>query len=147
MFLSNSVNPANPLFNLHGVPWQIVIYHDMAELKIDTLAASIRRNHYLGIFPEHVLLTYLFVQVHATVNNGSFVSQPIQAFNDILLCLNELCENQYLNVLVVFLSLDFLNNTNQASEFSVISTYNGILCQLDTIRDNLNLLLHSVRIS
>ena len=41
MFLTDTIDTADSLFDLHRVPRQIVIHDDMAELKIKTLAAGI----------------------------------------------------------------------------------------------------------
>lgn len=40
MRLTNTIDAADPLFNFHGIPGQIPIEHDAAELQVKTFAAD-----------------------------------------------------------------------------------------------------------
>ena len=48
--LAYSVNAAKALLYAVGVPWQIIIHHQMRTLQVDTFASGIGGNHDPDIF-------------------------------------------------------------------------------------------------
>lgn len=68
--LTDAVDPAKPLLNPIGVPWQIIIHHEMRALEIDPLARCIGRqqNLHLGIVPERLLGFHAVFPAHAAVD-------------------------------------------------------------------------------
>ena len=63
-FLAVAVNAAHPLLITHGVPGQVIVNQDVTELKIDTFAASLRRNQetHFRFLPEQPLASSLAVR-------------------------------------------------------------------------------------
>ena len=49
MFLTITMTTANPLFNLLGVPRQIVVYDGITELQVQTLRTCVSYNKNLGV--------------------------------------------------------------------------------------------------
>ena len=37
-----AVDTTNPLFNPHGIPWQVVVHHAVGKLKVQTFASNLR---------------------------------------------------------------------------------------------------------
>src|SRR5690606_30221295 len=69
--LANSMNPAEPLLDLVGVPRQIVVDHQMAALKVHTFASSIvcNQDQHVAILHEAFNDLATFLSCHAAVNN------------------------------------------------------------------------------
>jgi hypothetical protein len=44
MFLTNTIYPANALFNAHGIPRKVIVDKYSAKLEVNTLAAYFRRQ-------------------------------------------------------------------------------------------------------
>src|SRR5205823_4854970 len=55
--LTDTMDAAEPLFDAVGVPWQIVVHHEVRALKVDAFARRIRSDEdlHLGIVPECLL--------------------------------------------------------------------------------------------
>jgi hypothetical protein len=51
VFLSDAVNPADALFDLHGVPGQVIVDHLVAKLQVASLTADFRGDQNIGLFP------------------------------------------------------------------------------------------------
>ena len=42
------MNPAHPLLQAVGVPWNVVVKHDVADLQVDSFASSLRGDEHLN---------------------------------------------------------------------------------------------------
>jgi hypothetical protein len=45
--LADTVDASEPLLDTIGVPWQVIVYHEMRALQVQTFARGIRREEYL----------------------------------------------------------------------------------------------------
>ena len=65
---------AHALLEPHGIPWDVVVDHEPAELEVDTFARSFGGHHHLGRFAELTLRIDAGVRgipvtnLHAAVN-------------------------------------------------------------------------------
>ena len=69
--LADPVNAAEALLNTVGVPWEVVIDHQVGALKVNPLACSIRGNEHVHfrIMFERLLRLQAFLAAHAAVDD------------------------------------------------------------------------------
>ncbi len=72
------MDTAHSLFESIGIPRQIVIDHQSAELKINALCGSISRHHDLCCITEVLFLFPPIHHFHATVDHGDLHTEPFQ---------------------------------------------------------------------
>ena len=79
------MDAAEALLNPVGVPWQVVIDHQVSALKVDPLAGGIRGNKHLHfrVVSERLLRLHAFLATHATVNDDHRRRAPKQG-DDVL---------------------------------------------------------------
>ena len=63
------MNPADALFDFHGIPGQVIVDHLVAKLKVASLAADFRGEQNIGLFLELLYLCILFRVFHLTVKH------------------------------------------------------------------------------
>jgi len=68
--LPDAVNAPEPLLDTVGIPWQIIIYHQMSALQVDPFASSIGRQKdlHFRVVPERLLLFHSFFPAHPSVD-------------------------------------------------------------------------------
>ncbi len=65
--LTDAIHASDALFESHRVPGDVVVDHDMTELKIQAFAACICRNQNARILCERFLNTLTVIHVHGAV--------------------------------------------------------------------------------
>ena len=96
--LSNTMNTTKTLLQPIGVPWQVIVYHQMRPLKVDAFTGSIRGNQNAN---AHILLEKLFrlspfITEHSAVNGHNSLIVPKQRpdfSSKIIQCVLVLCED------------------------------------------------------
>lgn len=48
--LPDTMNTFEPMLQAVGVPWQVIVYHQMRTLQVDTFSGSVSRYQYAHIF-------------------------------------------------------------------------------------------------
>src|ERR1019366_10004435 len=78
--LADAVDAAEALLNPVGIPWQVIIHHQVRALKVNALARSIRGNEhlYLRVMLEGFLRLHAFLATHAAVDDNHRVLAPEQ---------------------------------------------------------------------
>src|SRR5262249_24254778 len=69
--LADSVNAAEPLLDAVGVPWQVVVHHQVRTLPIYALTSGVGSNQhlYLGIMLEGFFFLFAFRPAQAAMND------------------------------------------------------------------------------
>ena len=69
--LADAVNPSEPLLDTVGVPWQVVVDHEVSTLKVDALTGCIGRQEYLniGVVTERFLDLQAFLATNTTMDD------------------------------------------------------------------------------
>jgi hypothetical protein len=69
--LADAVNPSEPLLDTVGVPWQVVVDHEVSTLKVDALTGCIGRQEYLniGVVTERFLDLQAFLTTNTTMDD------------------------------------------------------------------------------
>ena len=115
MPLAKAMESAHALFEAGRVPWNVEVHHDPGELKVDTLASGIRRQHEacgrrirvldpllppdIGGHEEYALFLAL-LDVHPAVDVSKLtgVSERFESLAEILKGVSVFCEDQQLLV-------------------------------------------------
>jgi hypothetical protein len=69
--LAVAVDAPHALFQAVGVPRQVVVDHQAAELEVEALAGGVGGNHHLHFVPEAALLVDAGLEVHLAVDDGT----------------------------------------------------------------------------
>ena len=104
--LPDAVHPTDPLLELHRIPRQVVVDDDMAELKIEALAAGIGRDHHPDVARERTLRRLALLEPHRAVEAHDAEAPRIQELGEHLLGRDELREDQDFEVWIVLLTLE-----------------------------------------
>ena len=69
--LANAMDAPEALFQTVWVPWQVIIYHQVGALEVDTFAGGIRRQQHLDfrVVPESFLSLHPILASHAAVDD------------------------------------------------------------------------------
>src|SRR5882672_1049495 len=76
--LTDTMDAAESLFEPRGVPWQIVVDHEMTELQIDALTSRFCCHTDLHRGAKLFLRSLPFTGIHATVDDAGRISPPAQ---------------------------------------------------------------------
>ena len=75
--LPDTIHPADPLFEAHRVPGDIVVDHHVAELEVQTLPAGIGGDEDAGILGECLLDSLALFHVHGAVQ-ANYRESPLR---------------------------------------------------------------------
>ena len=83
LLLADPVNSPEALFKPVGVPWQIVIYHEIGILKVHAFASGVggEQDADFGIIAEGFLALPAFVAMDAAMNGGDGFGIPDDSGN------------------------------------------------------------------
>src|SRR5438552_279444 len=81
--LADPVDPPKPLFEARGVPRQVVVDHEPAELEVDALARGLCRNANLAAGAELLLGALALARVHTPVDLAGRVTPSIQMLAEV----------------------------------------------------------------
>ena len=84
------------LFKAVRIPWNVIIYHQMAELQVNTFTGSFGSYHNLGFILEYTLGLNSFLQPHTTMNRIDSITPYPDFFLKILKCISGFSENENL---------------------------------------------------
>ena len=75
LFLANSVNPAKALFQSIGVPWQVIVDHQVGVLQVDTFTRSVGGNEHqhCGVTAKLTLDFTPLITVGSAVNHSDSI--------------------------------------------------------------------------
>src|SRR3990170_6636870 len=84
--LADSVNPPEPLLDAIGVPWKVVIHHQVRPLQVDPLACRIggEEHLHLRIVPERFLGLQPLFAPHAAMDDDNGLLSAKQGGNAVL---------------------------------------------------------------
>ena len=94
--LADAVNAPKPLFQPSGVPRQVVIDEQMAELQVDALTSRFGGDADLAACAELFLGLLALMGVHAAVDLASGISPPLQVLAEVVQRVAVLREHQQL---------------------------------------------------
>ena len=120
--LPDAIHAANALLDAHGIPGDVEIDDDVAELEVQAFAAGIGGNQDAHLLGERHLHLLTLVHAHAAVEAGDGDAAIAEKFRQHLLGGHELGEDEQLHVRVAFLLLEFVNPFEQRLGFGVRST-------------------------
>ena len=75
-----SLDAAKALLKAGGIPWHIVVNHEVAELKIDALAGGFGGDANLYLETECFLGAFTLVRIHSAADFAGGVSPALQMF-------------------------------------------------------------------
>ncbi len=101
VLLPDPIRTPYPLFQPHRIPWDIIIYHDVAELKVQTLTTCLCRDHHISLAGKAFLSTTSLFKVHRSIQADHRETPCREKILHHLLRGYKLCENQKLQVGVV----------------------------------------------
>ena len=119
VFLADTVDAADPLFELHRIPGNVVVDHHVAELQVQPLAAGVGRHQKAGRAGERTLHVRALVQSHRSVEADYREAAVGQKPAQHLLRRDELREDQDLQVGVAFVLLQTIDPVEQSVGFGV----------------------------
>ena len=120
--LADTVHTADPLFQPHRVPGDVVIDNDMGELQVQALTTRVGGNQHSVRFAEGVLGLLAFLHVHGAVQGDDRDPPGLQKLFQHLLGGYEFGEDQRLQVRLVFLGLQFVDPLDQRLGLGVRSS-------------------------
>lgn len=121
MRLPDAVHAPNTLLDPHRVPRHVEVDDDMAELKIEALAASVRRDQDTHILGECPLRAATRLEVHTPIESCNREPPAFEKFREHGLGRNKLSENQNLEFRIVFLLLNLVDLLKECFGFCVCS--------------------------
>ena len=119
MGLTDAIDAPDALLNLHRVPRQVVIEHDMAELQVQTLAAGVGGDQHLSLVREGALHLLTLVEIERAVEADHLEAAIAQELRQHGLRRDKLGEHQHLELRVVLLTLQFVDPVEQHLGLSV----------------------------
>ena len=120
--LADTIHAADPLFQPHRVPGDIVVDDDMGELQVQALTARVGGNQHAVRFAEGILGLLAFLHVHGAVQSDDRDAPGFQKLLQHLLGRHELGEDQHLQVRLVFLGLQLVDPLDQRLGLGVRSS-------------------------
>ncbi|OQC20572.1 MAG: hypothetical protein BWX71_02539 [Deltaproteobacteria bacterium ADurb.Bin072] len=103
--LADTIHPADPLFEAHRVPGDVVVDHHVAELEVQTFPAGVGGNENTDILGECLLDSLTFFHVHGAVQTDDREPALGQESTQHLLGGNELGEHERLELRIALLGL------------------------------------------
>ncbi len=94
--LTVTVDAAHPLLQPSGVPGQIVVEHQVAELQIDALAGSLGGHHHLFLVMKDSLGLVALLGRHRPINSSHAQTPPHQVFHQVIESVLRLGEDKQL---------------------------------------------------
>ena len=143
VFLADAVQAADALLQAHGIPGQVVVDHDVAELQVDALATGVGGYQELGMSTEGLAGGDPLLHLHLAVDAGHLVTTTTQGFGDVLLSGHELGEDQELCRRVALAAADLVHDAQQGLEFGVLPAGGGLLGQVQQVFDQGHLFLQA----
>ena len=101
------------MLNSHGIPRDVEIDDDVAELEIQAFAAGIGGDQDADLFGERILHLLALFHAHAAVETGDGDAAIAEKLRKHLLGRDEFGEHEQLHVRVAFLFLEFVNPFEQ----------------------------------
>src|SRR5262249_31259638 len=122
VLLANAVDATNPLLQLHRVPREVVIHDNVAELQVQTFAASIGRDEHLGLIGKTPLDVPALLQIQRPVEAHHGKASPLQKVGEHGLSWNEFGKDKDLESRIVLLALLPLHAVEQRLSLDVWAT-------------------------
>ena len=94
--LADPVDAAHPLLQPVGVPGDVVVDHQVAELEVDALSGRLGGHHDLGALPEEALLLDPLGELHPTVDDWATSKSSGQVLHEVVERVLVLGEDQQL---------------------------------------------------
>ena len=141
--LADTVSTTDALFDLHGVPRQVIVDDNVGTLQVQTFATSVRRDQHLLISTELLQGGIAFLQRHTAVDQRGGDSVIFHQLLDRFLGGYKLCKQDDLSTRLM--ALDLSQQIQQRFLLGITTFQTGLLCQGEQRGQLLDLILDTRR--
>ena len=121
--LSDSVNSPQSLFETGGVPGQVVVDHEVAELEVDAFSCRLGRHAYLPAGAELLLRLLSIARVHPAVDFAGGIAPGFEMLTQVVQRIAVLGEHEQFSPSVLeFVELGTVQTLSQRNQLGVAAT-------------------------